>query len=214
MEFYPIYVDIKNRPCTVIGGGVIAERKVGSLLESGANVRVISPVVTEALAAWGAEGKICVENRPYQDGDLADTFLAVSATDDMRVNEAVADEANRRQLLLNVVDIPRLCNFIVPAVVEQGPLVLAVSTSGTSPAMAKRIRQDLQTKYGPEYAVFLRMLGQMRERVKQHFATQAERQRFWETLIESDILVLIQQGRIGEAEEKMQCALGCTGTQS
>jgi precorrin-2 dehydrogenase/sirohydrochlorin ferrochelatase len=214
MEFYPIYVDIKNRPCKVIGGGNVAERKVETLLSCSANVTVVSPASTALIQKWAVEGKITLLSRPYQDGDLDDTFLTVSATDDMAVNEAVAAEANRRQILLNVVDIPHLCNFIVPAVVERGPLVIAVSTGGASPAMAKKISQDLEAAFGPEYAIFLRMLGAMREKVKTHFATQAERQKYWEMMIESDILTLIADGRIDEAEEKMHRAVGCTGTES
>lgn len=207
MDFYPIMVDMRNRPCTIIGGGAVAERKVATLLDSGACVKVISPVLTPTLREWAEQGRIDIVARPYQEGDLADTFLAISATDDLTINEAAAIEATRRQILLNVVDIPQLCNFILPAVVKQGPLVIAVSTNGTSPAMAKKIRQQLERIFGAEYGVFLTMLGKLREQVKNSFNTQAERQQFWESLIESDLLSLIADGRIDEAEEKIQRAV-------
>jgi precorrin-2 dehydrogenase/sirohydrochlorin ferrochelatase len=214
MDFYPVMVDVKKRPCTVIGGGTIAERKVESLLDSGAQVRVISPECTPLLGKLAQEGKVTLLARRYEADDLADTFLVISATDDQTVNEAVAAEANRRQILVNVVDIPHLCNFIVPSVIERGPLVVAISTSGTSPAMAKKIRKDLENIFGPEYGIFLNMLGGIRERVKQRFVTQAERQAFWESIIETDILEMISDGRIDEAEEKINRAVSCTGTQS
>jgi precorrin-2 dehydrogenase/sirohydrochlorin ferrochelatase len=212
MDFYPIMVDIKQRPCTVIGGGTIAERKTETLMACGAQVRVISPEFTPVLLQWATEGRITTIPRLYQDGDLEYAFLVISATDNMAVNAAVADEANLRRILLNVVDIPQLCNFIVPAVVQKGPLVIAVSTGGTSPAMAKKIRQDLDIMFGPEYGVFLQLLGSMRNEVKGHFATQAERQKLWEAVIESDILAIIAAGKIDEAEEKIRHAIACTGT--
>lgn len=212
MDFYPIMVDIRKRPCIVIGGGTIAERKTETLLACGAQVQVISPDFTPLLACWAAEGRVTTIPRSYQDGDLGNAFLVVSATDDMAVNEAVAAEANRRQILLNVVDIPQLCNFIVPAVVQKGPLVITVSTGGASPAMAKKIRQDLDHMFGPEYGVFLQMLGSLRAEVKDRFTTQAERQQLWESIIESDILAIIAAGKIDEAEEKMRHAVACTGT--
>lgn len=214
MDFYPIMVDIRNRPCTVIGGGAIAERKVAALLASGACVKVISPALTAKMREWSDQGQIAVLSRSYQEGDLADTFLTISATDSVNVNKAVALEANRRQLLLNVVDMPQLCNFIVPAVMQQGPLVIAVSTGGTSPAVARKVRQELEGMFGPEYGVFLTMLGKLREQVKNSFETQVERQQFWENLIESDLISIIADGRIEEAEEKMQRAVNCAGTKS
>lgn len=207
MDFYPIMIDISNRLCTVIGGGIIAERKTESLLGCGARVRVISPEVTPALAQWAEEGRLVVISRGYQVGDLFGSYLVISATDNMAVNEAVAVEANCRGVLLNVVDIPRLCNFIVPGVVQRGPLVITVSTGGASPAMAKKIRQDLEAMYGPEYDVFLQLLGSLREDVKARFATQAQRQRLWETIIESDILALIAAGKTDQAEESMRHAI-------
>jgi len=212
MDLYPIMVDLKKRPCTVIGGGTIAERKTEMLMACGAQVRVISPDFTALLMQWATEGRISTIARPYQAGDLEGAFLVVSATNNMAVNEAVAAEANLREILLNVVDMPQLCNYFVPAIVQKGPLVIAVSTGGASPAMAKKIRQDLDNMFGPEYGVFLQLLGSLRNEVKERFATQAERQKLWETVIESDILATIAAGKIDEAEEKIRHAVACTGT--
>lgn len=212
MDYYPIMADMRNRPCTVIGGGAVAERKVSALLDSGACVKVISPDFTPTLRVWAEQGRIVIVARTYQEGDLADAFLAISATDDITINEAAAVEAARRRILFNVADMPQLCNFILPAVVKQGPLVIAVSTGGTSPAAAKKIRRQLATMFGPEYGIFLTMLGKLRERVKNSFDTQAQRQQFWESLIESDLISLIADGRMDEAEEKIQRAVDHIGT--
>lgn len=213
MDFYPIMIDLHRRPCTVIGGGTVAERKVAALLAAGAHVKVVSPVLTPALQAWVAQGRITVVARSYEDGDLSGSFLAVSATDDMTVNRRASKEAAQHHILLNVVDNPPLCNFFMPAVVRRGPLVISVSTSGTSPVAAKKIKEQLEDMFGPEYGVFLMMLGKLREQLKGRLATQQERRRFWESLLASDdLLTLIADGHIDEAEEKMQHAIDHAGT--
>lgn len=214
MEYFPIMVDLRNRPCTVVGGGAVAERKVAALLACGAEVTVISPGLSPLLQEWARQGKITVFFRPYREGDLAGAFLVISATDDEQINKAAAAEAGRGGILLNVADVPQRGNFIVPAVIAQGPLIIAVSTGGASPALAKKIRRELEHKFGPEYGVLLNLLGKVREQLAGSVETQAARQQLWEDLVNSDLLSLIAQGRIAEAEEKIQRAVNRDGTQS
>lgn len=212
MDYYPIMVDLRDRPCTVVGGGAVAERKVAALLACGAGVTVISPGLSPQLRKWEQEGRITVFARPYREGDLTGAFLVISATDNVQVNKAAAAEAGRCGILLNVADDPQLGNFIVPSVIEQGPLVITVSTGGASPALAKKIRRELEHKFGPEYGVFLTLLGKVREQAADSVKTQAERQQLWEDLVNSDLLSLIAEGRIEEAEEKIQRAVNRVGT--
>ncbi|HWR56889.1 MAG TPA: bifunctional precorrin-2 dehydrogenase/sirohydrochlorin ferrochelatase [Negativicutes bacterium] len=212
MDYYPMMVDLRNRPCTVVGGGAVAARKVAALLACGASVTVISPELAPQLQQWTREGRITAFTRPYREGDLAGAFLVMSATDDEQVNKAAAAEAGRCGLLLNVADAPRRGNFIVPAVIEQGPLVITVSTGGASPALAKKIRRELADKFGPEYGIFLTLLAKVRAQVAGGAKTRAERQQLWEDLVNSDLLSLIAEGRIEEAEEKIQRAVNRIGT--
>ena len=212
MDYYPIMVDLRDRPCTVVGGGAVAERKVAALLACGACVTVISPELSPSLQKWAREGRITVFSRYYQEGDLTGAFLVISATDNELVNKTVAAEAGRCGILWNVVDDPRRSNFIVPAVLAQGPLVIAVSTGGASPALAKKIRQELAQKFGPEYGILLTLLGKVRAQVADSVETEAARRQLWEDLIDSDLLTLITEGRVEEAEEKIWRAVNHVGT--
>ncbi|MBI5047442.1 MAG: bifunctional precorrin-2 dehydrogenase/sirohydrochlorin ferrochelatase [Deltaproteobacteria bacterium] len=165
VRYYPIFLDIKRKPCVVIGGGNVAERKVLSLLDAGAKVLVISPKLTSALKRLAGKKTIGYRNKSYEQGDLKGFFLAYSATNDPAANESVFHEAKKRGILLNVVDVPELCNFIVPSVVDRGDLLIAISTSGRSPAMAKKIRQQLEKEFGWEYAAFLEIMGKVRDKI-------------------------------------------------
>ena len=140
MEYYPIFMDIKGKPCVVIGGGRVAERKVLSLLNAGAKVCVVSPRLTDGIKKLVRERRVKVIKRAYKQGDIDSAFLAYSATDKREINREIFKEAKGKGILLNVVDVPDMCNFIVPSVVERGDLLIAISTSGKSPALAKRIR--------------------------------------------------------------------------
>lgn len=162
MTYYPVCLDIKNKRCVVVGGGKVAFRKVESLLEAGARVIVISPEIIPALQELVHKESRFVEApfvnkithlpREYKSGDIKKgTFLVIAATDDLQLNAKIADEAKRLNLLINVVDAPKLCNFIVPATLRRGNLTISVSTSGKSPALAKKIKEDLQNIYGAEY---------------------------------------------------------------
>src|SRR5216684_636849 len=143
MGYYPIYVDMRRRRCLVIGGGVVAERKVASLVEAGAAVTVISPDITEQIARWSKSGAIDFLARRYQTGDLAEFELAFVATDDSKVNAAVYEEGKNRSVWVNSADDPEHCDFILPSIIRRGDLVVAISTGGESPALARAVREEL-----------------------------------------------------------------------
>ena len=160
---HPIFLDLEGQPVTVIGGGAIAERKIGALVAAGARVTVVSPDVTAIIARHAADGAIAVERRAYRRGDLAGCRLAYAATSDPAVNQAVRDEASDLGVWLNAVDKPALCDFITPATVRRGHLTLAVSTNGRVPELSKQIREALEAAYGPEYAELVDDLAEARE---------------------------------------------------
>ena len=143
MRYYPVYLNLTERPTVVIGGGTIAEGKVLGLLEADARVNLIAPEISSRLRDLAANGKIHWEQRSYQPGDLAGTMLAISATDDPQVNQRVWDEAHERGIPINVVDDPPLCDFIAPAIVRRGDITLAISTNGKMPALAAYLRRQL-----------------------------------------------------------------------
>jgi precorrin-2 dehydrogenase / sirohydrochlorin ferrochelatase len=162
-RLFPILVSLEGKKVVVIGGGTIAERKIRTVLDCGAFVTVIAPELTEGLSDLASEHKFIYLKREYRNGDLAGANLAFAAVDDGDVSEEVASEALKRNVLLNVVDQPAHCSFIVPAVVRRGLLTLAVSTGGASPAWARNIRNRLSGEYGDEYIRLLDALAQIRE---------------------------------------------------
>ncbi len=166
MAYLPIFLDVAARRCLVIGGGEVAARKVASLLEAGADVEVISPSLVEALAQLAREGRIRHLNRAYVPGDMAGATLVYAATDDAELDQRLYAEARGRGIPINVVDVPSLCTFIMPAVLTRGSLKIAVSTTGASPAMAKRIVARLERLFGPEYALALEVLRAARLHLK------------------------------------------------
>ena len=182
---HPIFVDLTGQPVVVFGGGTVAERKIEILIQSGARVRVVSPELTDLVARWAETGRIDVERRGYQAGDLAGARLAYAATSDARVNEAIRDEARREGIWLNVVDQPGLCDFITPALVRRGDLTIAVSTNGRVPGLSKQIRQELEQRYGP---------GQSANLAETQKAEESSRS------LESEIELLEQKIRRGKTE--------------
>ncbi|HEY3269246.1 MAG TPA: bifunctional precorrin-2 dehydrogenase/sirohydrochlorin ferrochelatase [Armatimonadota bacterium] len=201
MRYYPIFVDLQGKPAVVVGGGHIAERKVRTLLECGACVTLIAPEGTPGIADLADRGTICWRRRAYQDGDLDGAFCTYAATNDNPVNVAVYNEAERRRQLCNVVDVPPLCNFIVPSIVNRGDLLVAVSTAGNSPALAKRLRADLETEIGPEYQALNDLLGRLRPEVKRRYPEEAPRNDVLDRMLSAGVLDLLREGRAGEAEE-------------
>lgn len=204
MGYYPIVFDVTDRPCLVVGGGEIALRKVEALAAAGACVSVISPGLDPRIEAiYGVN----ITRREFQPGDTAGFALVFAATDDRGVNIEISREASERGVPINVVDDPELCSFIVPSVVHRGDLMIAVTTSGKSPTLSKRLRRKLEDIIGPEYEPYVNLLGEMRERVKCLYHTQPEREAALVKLIDNpEILNLVRNGQFEEARE---IALSC-----
>ena len=160
--YYPIFLELTQRCCLVVGGGTVAERKVQGLLEAGADVVVVSPTLTEALHALAVDSLLTYFPRPFRDEDVKGCALVIAATDRVEVNAHVAKTARRLGIWVNVVDTPAVCDFIAPAVVRRGALQIAISTGGKSPMLAKRLRQGLEALIGPEYGELADILGAMR----------------------------------------------------
>ena len=199
MAHYPIGIALTNRRCVVVGGGAVAERKVETLLQFRAAVRVVAPELTQRLSALAGEGTIEHAARAYEHGVLDGAFLVIAATDDGDTNKSVSAEAQRRGVLVNVVDDPGLCTFFVPATVRRADLVISVSTSGNSPAMARRVREKLESLFGPEYGELAELMGGVREEVKAKYPDQADRSRAFVRILDSDAMDLLAQGKRDEA---------------
>ena len=166
MGFYPIVLDLTGRRCLVVGGGVVAERRVAPLVEGGAEVTVLSPALTPGLAALAGAGRIRHIARAYRDGDVADFELVLVATDAGEVNAAVALEARARGAWINAADDPAHCDFFLPALVRRGDLVVAVGTGGTSPALARAVREELEGYLAPEYATLAELAAEVRRELR------------------------------------------------
>lgn len=204
-HLFPVNLNLQDRKCLVIGGGRVAERKVRSLLQCGADIWVVSPELTEELEKLAREGNINRISRHYIMEDLDDCFLVISAVDNRDVNSKVAHECFARNIPVNVVDDPARCTFTVPSVLRRGPLCISVSTTGKSPLLARRVREQLEDLFGVEYAEFLELMGEIRSRVLRDVPDGEKRRRIFECLINSDILELIRR-KTQDAGRKMQDA--------
>ena len=189
MRYYPVFLDIKGRSAVVIGGGAVAERKVAGLLAAGAAVTVISPKAVRGLELLAQKKRITLVKKAYREGALEaeGAFLVVCAAGSKAANLAAAKEARARGLLLNVVDAPEECGFIVPSVIDRGSLVVAVSTSGKSPALAKRLREGLEEAIGEEYGTFADLLGAVRKKLLKIKMNNVKKERVFKELVHSPI---------------------------
>jgi precorrin-2 dehydrogenase/sirohydrochlorin ferrochelatase len=201
MEFYPVCLDISNERCVVVGGGEVAERKVISLLECGAKVVLVARVLNQALRAMKDAGKIEHLSDDYKEEYLEGAFLVIGATDRDDVNEMISGDARGRGILVNVADVPARCNFIVPSVFRRGDLLVAVSTGGKSPALARRLREEIEERYGPEYGTLLTIMGDLRGRIIARGAPSAENRALFESVLDSDILRYIREGKGDKVRE-------------
>jgi precorrin-2 dehydrogenase/sirohydrochlorin ferrochelatase len=203
MKYYPAYLDLRERPCVVVGGGAVAERKAVALLEAGASVTLISPALTPKLHDLSESGKITHIQKQYEEKDLSGASLVVAATGSAEVNTRVASACRKKHILVNVATPPEESSFIVPSVVERGDLLIAISTSGTSPALAKKVRQEIEQRYGTEYELFLEKLSAIRKRVLEEITDENKRRQVFQAIVDSDVLDLIGQGQTHAAEQRM-----------
>lgn len=193
--FYPMFADIEGRRCLVVGGGPIGTEKVEKLLDHGAVVRLVSPRISEALAGLVGSGAIPeYRARPYRSEDLEDCFLVIAATNLDPINRMIWQDAEARNMLCNVVDVPPLCNFIVPSIVRRGELAFAISTGGASPVVAKHIRQDLEKRYGPEWQRLVDLLREVRDELKERYSTMDTRRDAVENLMATDVVERLRAG--------------------
>lgn len=205
MGYYPVFLEMAGRPVVVIGGGDVALRKVRGLLEAGARVTVVSPGLVPELATLRDAGRIRCVGREYRPGDLAGYTLAVVATDDGAVNAAVAQEGRQRGVWINAVDDPQNCDFIMPAVVRRGELVIAISTGGGSPALARKLREELEARFVGDYALLLELVAQVRQELRERGYTVSPQA--WNAALDDGLKQLLAQGRRQEARGRLLAAL-------
>lgn len=176
--YYPAFLDLTDKACVIIGGGRVAERKCLTLLKANARIRIISPNLTRRLEKYGGKGLIKHSRRAYQSRDIKSAFIVIAATDSDELNRKISADAAKSNKLINVVDDPSMCNFIVPSVVKRGLLTIAVSTGGASPALAKAIRKELAGLYGPEFSKLLKILSGIRSKAMKEISDKKEREEF------------------------------------
>ena len=216
-QYYPAYLNITGRRAVVVGGGEIAERKTVQLLASGADVALVSPDATSGLERLASEGRIRWVRRAYAPGDLAGAWLAVAATDDPEVHRSVHEEAEREKTLLNVVDVTELCGFIAPSVVQRGPVAVAVSTGGSSPALARKIRELMDGTQNPphyDHDAFCRCIawadaaGALADvRAELRSQGRSAPPDAWQDAMDERLLELVRAGKGGEARQRLRAAL-------
>jgi siroheme synthase-like protein len=207
--FYIACLRLSGRRCVVVGGGEIGLEKVEGLLACDGQVTLIAPDAEPALQEYAREGSIRWEQRPYAGpADLEGVFMAIAATDDTDVNIAVYDDAERRAMLVNVVDVPPLCNFILPAIVRTGPLAIAISTAGASPALAKRMKREIEDQFGEEYARLAILLNEVRGWAKATLPTYRDRKEFFEGIVNGapDPITLLRAGEEATVRELIEQA--------
>lgn len=203
MSYYPISLDLTDAKCLVIGGGEVAVRKVTALAEAGARATVIAPEIDPRIEAISG---VEIVRRGYDKGDLSGHVLIFAATDDTSLNAEIYREASEHGILVNSVDDPEHCSFIVPSVLRRGDLTIAVSTSGRSPGLSRKLRRELEEVFGPEYADYVRLLGEMRSKVKARYASQSDREAAFMRMLDGGILELLREGKADEARQR---ALEC-----
>jgi len=208
MKYYSVCLQIQGRPCLVVGGGKVAERKVRGLLASGGTVTVVSPGLTPGLLRLEAEGAITWASRCYQPGEAEGFFLVMTATDDPAVQDQVCADGDRYNLLVNVADVPEKCNFILPALVRRGPVSIAISTSGKSPALAKKLRRELEAAVGTEYELVAELLGALRPHVLQWGLPQADNEILFNRLVEGKLLTLVLERDWLKVQHYLEKGLG------
>lgn len=206
MGYYPIFLELAGRPCIVIGGGAVAQRKVEGLMAIGASVTVISPALTDRLEGLVSEGRIRHVRREYAPGDLAGYQLAFVATDDGGVNEAIAREGRERGVWVNAADDPAHCDFILPSVLRRGELVVAVATGGASPALSRAIREELEAYFGEDYTALAEVVAEARRALRR--SARVPDAEAWRRALDRDFRRLLAEGKREEAKAYLLTRLG------
>jgi len=206
MSYYPIFIEMTGRHCAVVGGGVVAERKVEALLNAGAAVTVISPSLTGPIHSWVAAGKVRYLGREYRPGDLSGFEMVFVATNDRKVNPVVFQEARERGVWVNAADDPPHCDFILPSVLQRGNLVVAVSSGGSSPALSKSIREELESYFTEEYAEVAQVAAEVRRELRQRSVSPDAKA--WQQALGDGFRRLIAEGKREEAKAHLMDRLG------
>ena len=198
MRYYPVHLDINNRKVLVVGGGGVGTRKVRTLLACGARVTVVSLEASRQLRDLATSGEIVLEERSYQSDDLSGMFLVIGATNDEKLNRQISGDADRLNILCNIADRPEVCNFILPSIVHRDDLVITISTSGKSPALAKKLRKALEKQFGEEYGTLLRLMGAIRKKLLRQAHEPEAHKPLFEQLLNSDLIGMIQKNKIDD----------------
>jgi precorrin-2 dehydrogenase/sirohydrochlorin ferrochelatase len=202
-------LDLKGKRCVVIGGGKVAQRKVTSLVKANAKVTVVSPDLTKSLRQMTARKKIHYINDYFKKKYVKEAFLVIGAANNPEVNHHVFEAASKVNKLVNIVDSPDKCNYIVPSVIKRGDLLISVSTGGKSPALAKKIRKELEKQFGKAYGDFLSLMEELRQKVFAQFQHTKYRNKIFQALVDSEILDLFEKGRKQEAKKKAEKIMSC-----
>jgi len=208
MPYYPIFLDLKDQKILVVGGGKVAERKIKNLLAYGCRIYIISTHFTPELKQLVSENK--VEDIPYESLEtlMDDAFMIIAATDDPKANTEIALQARKRGVLVNAVDQPRDCNFIMPSIVRQGDLQIAISTAGKSPALAKKIRKGMDKMFGPEYGSLVELLGLIRIKLLSLGQVSSKNKTIFQKLVDSDLLEMIKKRKLDKVKATLVYILG------
>lgn len=199
--YYPVFLNLKKKMAVVVGGGKVAERKILALLKTGADITVISPEITRQIEKMKFNRRIKHISRSYRKGDLKNAFLVIAATNSQVINERISHDSS---CLVNVVDTPHLCNFIVPSVIKRQPLTIAVSTSGISPALSRFIRKELEILYGPEFSEYLKSLRSVRSEAMRRIRDQRERNKFLKSVASEKIVRMLREKGCKEAKSMVK----------
>ncbi len=205
MGFYPLLLELEGRRVVVVGGGVVGQRKVESLLAVGAAVTVVSPEVTPALRAHAETGRIALVERGYREGDLDGAALVFTALDDPRATAVVAADAQRRGIWLNAADDPRYCSFILPAVVRRGPLTISVASGGATPALTRALREHLEEALGSEWGTLAELAAEARRELRA-LGGGADGET-WRRALAADVRALVAERRLDEARRELRARL-------
>lgn len=207
MNYYPVNLNIKERRCLVVGGGQVGTRKIKTLLKCHARVTAVSPFFTDDINNIDTPN-LTLHKRDYLESDINGMFIVICATDDGKLNRRIADDAQKKNILCNVIDDPSCCNFTLPSVIESGDLMITVSTGGKSPFFSKKLKGELKSKFGPEYGDLLKVMGAIRERVLAKSNDSGSNRELFEKIIEGGLLEMIKNGSVRDIDKLLLEILG------